>query len=85
MNYDFLIQIIEIGRNCIYTLQKNLNWMKVWIERYKECHGNRLSWKHFSKLVRESRRSGDFNVTQREIDLAYGLKDVKPSKFTHFI
>ena len=38
-----------------------------------------------SELVREYRRSGEFNVMQREIDLAYGLKDGKESKFTHSI
>jgi hypothetical protein len=38
-----------------------------------------------SELVREARRNGDANVTQREIDLAYGLKDGQASKFTHFI
>ena len=59
--------------------------MKAWIERYKERHGGRLSWKELSKLVRETRHNGDSDVTQREIDLAYCLKDGKARKFTHFI
>ena len=59
--------------------------MNVWIEICKQHNGGRLSWKRLSELVRESHRNGDVNVTQREIDLAYGLKYGKVSKFTHFI
>ena len=49
--------------------------MNVWIEICKQHNGGRLSWKRLSELVREARRNGDANVTQREIDLTYGLKD----------
>jgi hypothetical protein len=59
--------------------------MKVWIDRCKERHGSRLSWKELSELVREAHRNGDSDVMQREIDLAYCLKDGKERKFTHFI
>jgi hypothetical protein len=59
--------------------------MNVWIERCKQHNGGRLSWQRLSELVREARRNGDANVTQREIDLAYGLKDGQVSNFTHFI
>jgi hypothetical protein len=59
--------------------------MNVWIERCKQHNGGRLSWQRLSALVREARCNGDANVTQREIDLAYGLKDGHVSKFTHFI
>jgi hypothetical protein len=59
--------------------------MNVWIERCKQHNGGRLSWQRLSELVREARRNGDANVTQREIDLAYGLKDGQVRKFTHFI
>ena len=59
--------------------------MKVWIDRCKQCHGGRLSWKELSKLVREACRNGDSGATQRETDLAYCLKDGKARKFTHFI
>ena len=53
----------------------NLDWMKVWIDRCKQRHGGRLSWKEPSELVREACRNGDANVMQREIDLDYGLID----------
>jgi hypothetical protein len=59
--------------------------MNVWIEICKQHHGGRLSWKRLYELVREALRNRDANVTQREIDLAYGLKDGHASKFTHFI
>jgi hypothetical protein len=59
--------------------------MNVWIERCKKHNGSRLSRQRLSKLVREARRNGDANVTQREIDLAYGLKDGQVSNFTHFM
>ena len=59
--------------------------MNVWIEICKQHNGGRLSWQRFSELVREARRNGDANVTQREIDLAYGLKVGHANKFTHFI
>ena len=59
--------------------------MKVWIEIYKQHHGGRLSCQWLSKLVREDRRDGYANVTKREIDLAYGLKDRHESIFTLFI
>jgi hypothetical protein len=59
--------------------------MKVWIEICKQHHGGRLSWKQFSELVRDAHRNGDANVTQREIDLAYGLKNGHEIKFIHFI
>ena len=59
--------------------------MNVWIERCKQHNGGRLLWKKLSELVREARRNKDVNVTQREIDLAYGLKDGHVSNFTHFI
>jgi hypothetical protein len=59
--------------------------MNVWIEICKQHNGGRLSWKRLSELIREARCNGDANVMQREIDLAYGLKDGQVSKFTHFI
>jgi hypothetical protein len=59
--------------------------MNVWIEICKQHNGGRLSWQRLSELVREARRNGDANVTQREIDLEYGLKDGQVSNFTHFI
>jgi hypothetical protein len=59
--------------------------MNVWIEICKQNDGGKFSWKQLSELVREAHRNGDANVTQREIDLTYGLKDGHASKFTSFI
>ena len=52
--------------------------MKVWIERCKQsCQG--LSWESVASLVKVAHCNGDTNITQREIDLAYGLKDKQES------
>ena len=48
--------------------------MKVWIERCAQSsHG--ISWEGVASLVKAAHRNGDTNLTKREIDLAYGLKD----------
>jgi hypothetical protein len=36
-------------------------------------------------LVKEDKHKGDTNITQREIDLAYGLKNKQENIFTHTI
>ena len=60
--------------------------MKVWIERCEQS-GHGISWKGVASLVKASHRNGDRNLTEREIDLAYGLKDkmerilINPSKY----
>jgi hypothetical protein len=59
--------------------------MNVWIEICKQHNGGRLLWQLLSELVREARPNRDVNVMQREIDLAYGLKDGQVRNFTHFI
>ena len=52
--------------------------MKVWIERCEQSsHG--ISWEGVASLVKATHCNGDTNLTQREIDLAYGLKDKKES------
>ena len=48
--------------------------MMVWIERCQQS-GRTLTWEGVASLVKEAHRNGDSNVTQREIDLAYGLRD----------
>ena len=48
--------------------------MKVWIEQCNRI-GQGLLWEGVASLVKEAHRNGDTNVTEREIDLAYGLKD----------
>ena len=48
--------------------------MKVWIEQCKlSCHG--ISWEGVASSVKASDCNGDTNLTEWEIDLAYGLKD----------
>ena len=56
----------------------NIDWMKVWIERCNQS-GRGLSWEGVASLVKEAHRNGDGNLTEREIDLAYGLKDKEVS------
>jgi hypothetical protein len=60
--------------------------MKVWIDRCNiQCNG-RLSWEGVATLLKEAHRNQDTNLTQREIDLAYGLKDKHASiLFTHIM
>ena len=48
--------------------------MEVWIE-WCEQSGHGISWKHLASLVKVSLCNGDTNITERKIDLAYGLKD----------
>jgi hypothetical protein len=48
--------------------------MKVLIEQCKQ-YGQGLSWEGVSSLVKATHCNGDINLTQREINLAYGLKD----------
>ena len=48
--------------------------MKALIETCVQCD-DRLLWEGVSTLVIEAHRNGDSNVTQREIDLACGLRD----------
>ena len=55
-------------------ITNNLDWEKVWIERCEQS-GHGISWEGVASLVKSTHRNGDTNLTQREIDLAYGLKD----------
>ena len=48
--------------------------MKVWIERCEQS-GHGISCEGVASLVKATHHNGDTNLTQREIDLAYGLKD----------
>ena len=52
--------------------------MKVWIEQCEQ-YGHGISWEGLTSLVQATHRNGDTNLAQREIDLAYGLKDKKES------
>ena len=52
--------------------------MNVWIERCEQSdHG--ISWEGVASLVKATHCNGDRNLTEREIDLAYGLNDRKES------
>ena len=48
--------------------------MKVCVE-WCEQFGNGISWEGVASLVKEAHCNGDTNLTQREIDLEYLLKD----------
>ena len=48
--------------------------MKVWIEQCEQS-GHGISWEGVASFVKVARCNGDRNITKREIDLAYGLKD----------
>ena len=48
--------------------------MKVWIEQCTQS-GEGLSWEGVASLVKEAHRNGDTNLTKREINSAYCLKD----------
>jgi hypothetical protein len=86
VNCDFRDRSVAQGWDALHLyIANNLDWMKVWIDRCKEHHGGILSWKELSELVGEARHNGYYDVKQREIDLAYCLKDGKERKFTHFI
>ena len=64
-------------------IANNLDWMEEWIERCIEFYGT-LSWEGVSKLIKivhRHREEYPSELTQREIDLACGLKDKKESIF----
>ena len=52
--------------------------MKVWIERCEQF-GHGISWEGVASLVKATHRNGDTNLTEREIDLGYGLKEKQES------
>ena len=53
--------------------------MKGWIERRTQS-GHGISWEGVASLVKEAQCNGDNNLTEREIDLAYGVKDNMENK-----
>ena len=48
--------------------------MKVFIEQCEQS-GYGITWEGVASLVKAAHRNGDTNLTEREINLAYGLKD----------
>jgi hypothetical protein len=59
-------------------IANNLDWMKLWIEQCEQNDG-RLSWEVVATLIKRAHHNEDHNLMQREIDLAYGLKDKQVS------
>ena len=47
--------------------------MKVWIERCEQL-GHGISWEGVASLVKAAQCNGEINLTEKEIDLAYGVK-----------
>jgi len=66
----------------IYTLQTTLIGCRLqhWIE-YTEEYFGRLSWEGVSKMIKTTHRHRDQfpDLTSREVDLAFGLKDKQAS------
>ena len=63
-------------------IANNLDWMEHWIEYCEECFG-RLSSEGVSEMIKTTHRhQHQFPdlTSQRDVDLAYGLKDKKESK-----
>jgi hypothetical protein len=54
--------------------------MEHWIE-YTEEYFDRLSWEGVSKMIKTTHRHRDqfLDLTSREVDLAFGLKDKQAS------
>ena len=64
-------------------IANNLYWMEEWIERRTKYYVT-LSWEGVSKMIKivhHHREQYPEEITQREIDLACGLKDKKESIF----
>jgi hypothetical protein len=61
-------------------IANNLDWMEHWIE-YTEEYFGRLSWEGVSKMIKTMHRHRDQfpDLTSREVDLAFGLKDKQAS------
>ena len=63
-------------------IANNIDWMGNWIEDCEEYFG-RLSWEGISKMIKTAHRHRQQHpdlTSQREVDLAYRLKDKKASK-----
>ena len=68
-------------------IENNIDWIEEWIEGCIQFYGT-LSWEGVSKIIKTvhcHREEYIEELTQREIDLACGLKDKKESIFTLLI
>jgi hypothetical protein len=61
-------------------IANNLDWMEHWIE-YNEEYFGRLSWEGVSKMIETVHHHRDQfpDLTSREVDLSFGLKDKQAS------
>jgi hypothetical protein len=61
-------------------IANNLDWMEHWIEYTAEYFG-RLSWEGMSKMIKTMHHHRDkfLDITSREVDLAFRLKDKQES------
>jgi hypothetical protein len=61
-------------------IANNLDWMEYWIEYTEEFLG-RLSWEGVSNMIKTMHLHRDkfLDLTSREVDLAFGLKDKQAS------
>ena len=81
-NCYFFHIVVRVWDALHLYIANNLNWMEHWIEDYEECF-SRLSWEGVNEMIKMARRhQHQFPdlTSQREVDLAYGLKDKKASK-----
>ena len=83
-NFIFIKQLVESGMHFIYTSQTILIGWRYGLNDTNKGHG--ISWEGVASLVKSAHRNGDTNLTHREINWAYGLKDkmasilINPSK-----
>ena len=70
------VQLVKSGMQYICILQTIKDWMTVWIE-WCQHSVHRLKLEFVSSLVIQAHCNGDPNVTQKEIDLAYDLRDLQ--------
>ena len=87
MKLNFFYHIVGRVWDALHLyIANNLDWMEHWIKHCEEFF-NRLSWEGFNKMIKKAHRHRHQFVdltSQREVDLAYGLKDKKASNFfTH--
>ena len=76
---DYCHQEVGLEWDAIHLyIANNLHWMEVCIEQCEQL-GHGISWEGVASLVKAAHHNGDTNITRREINLAYGLKDKKES------
>ena len=88
MDFNYIVHILIVLNFNVYChqavgrewdaihlyIEKNIDWMKVWIERCEQS-SHWISREGVASMVKEAHCNGDGNITESEIDLAYGLED----------